>query len=76
MADSNAAGVPGDASMIAAADSACRDGRRAAIGSLDMMAHLAECGAGTRQAAVAARAVSTDVETEMERLAATRLDAA
>lgn len=76
MADSNAAGVPGDASVIAAADNACRDGRRAAIGALELLAHLAECGTGTRQTAVAARAVGADVEAELDRLAATRLDAA
>ena len=76
MADGNAAGATGEANGVAAADHACRDGRRTAIGSLDLLVQLAECGAGGRQAAVAARAVGVDVDLELERLATARSDAA
>ena len=72
MADGNAAGVTGEAKGVAAADHACRDGRRTAIGSLDLLLQLAEGDAGGRQAAVAARAVSVDVDGELERLATAR----
>lgn len=76
MADGNAAGVPGDMGSGVAADHACRDGRRTAIATLDLLAQLADRDAGARQAAVAARAVGIDVEREMDRLATARSGAA
>ena len=76
MADGNAAGVPGETGTGGAADHACRDGRRTAIGTLDLLAQLADCEAGGRQAAIAARAVGIDVEAELDRLAAARSGAA
>lgn len=72
MADGNAAGVPGETGAGGAADNVCRDGRRTAIATLDLLARLADGNAGGRQAAVAARAVGIDVEAELDRLAATR----
>ena len=76
MADGKAAGAPGDMGSHITADHACRNGRRTAVGTLDLLAQLAESGAGARQAAVAARAIGADVDAELDRLAAARLDAA
>ncbi len=76
MADGKAAGAPGDMGAGAAADHACRNGRRTAVGTLDLLAQLAESGTGGRQAAIAARAIGADVDAELDRLAAARLDAA
>ena len=76
MADGNAAGAAGDLGVIGGAETACRDGLRAALGTLDLLAQLAEGGTGGRQAAIAARAAGDDVDAEIAQLSATRASAA
>ena len=70
MADGNVAGATGEMGAAATADHVCRDGHRTAVGSLDLLALLAEGGAGDRQAAIAARAAGSDVEAELRRVTA------
>lgn len=74
MADSTVAGMPGEQNA-AAAQHACRDGRRVSVASLDLLVQMAEAGSPGRQAAIAARAIAADVDGELERVAATRLGA-
>ena len=75
MADGTVAGMAGDVNSAAAAQHACRDGQRAAVASLDLLVHLAEPVCPGRQAAIAACAIGADVDAELDRVTAARLQA-